>query len=299
MTSGNPFLDPELVRGSLYDNSDRLHQRSGSLRNARISGRPATTVIAELVDDWRPDRGVRTSDVHPAAGTQPSRLHIADIGCGRGSSTLTLADTFPQAEVVAVDLSPALLATTRQRLGRSGRTASVLCADFHHLPLKTGSCDVIVAAFCLYHSSDPAAVITEIARCLADDGVAVLATKSVDSYHQLDLLVARSGLDTAAASRTSLYASAHSANLPELTTAALDVLHVVHDQHVFGFDTLSVLANYLITTPKYQLPAGIDDATKLTAALRERLPEHPTILTSTVSYLVGGKPQARRRSRSR
>jgi ubiquinone/menaquinone biosynthesis C-methylase UbiE len=91
---------------------------------------------------------------------------IADIGCGRGTTTLTLADRFPRARIAAIDLSAAPLTAARNRTGSPGRAAAVH-ADFHRLPLADRSCDPIVAAFGLYHSPDPASVIAEIARCLS------------------------------------------------------------------------------------------------------------------------------------
>jgi len=63
---------------------------------------------------------------------------------------------------------------------------SNLRADFHHLPLADAAYHATVAIFCLYHSPHPDRVISEIARCLIPDGVAVLVTKSSDSYHELD-----------------------------------------------------------------------------------------------------------------
>ncbi len=55
-------------------------------------------------------------------------------------------------------------------------------ADFSRLPFPNGSCDLVVAAFCLYHSRDPASIIAEIARCLVPGGTAIFAVKSADSY---------------------------------------------------------------------------------------------------------------------
>ncbi len=51
-------------------------------------------------------------------------------------------------------------------------------------------------------------MIDEITRCLRPGGTAILATKSADSYRELDQLVAASGLDPAALSRPGLYQAA-------------------------------------------------------------------------------------------
>ena len=142
---------------------------------------------------------------------------------------------------------------TRSRLAGS-RLAGALRADFHRLPFPDGSCGLIVAAFCLYHSPDPASVVAEVARCLTCDGTAVIAVKSADSYRELDRLMAASGLDPAAENRPSLYQAAHSRNITDLAATGLSVRQVVHETHHFIFPTLADAAGYLATSPKYDLP---------------------------------------------
>ncbi|MGH8883765.1 MAG: class I SAM-dependent methyltransferase [Egibacteraceae bacterium] len=175
----NPFLDPAMVGGQLYATADRLARRTGALHRAKVAGRHAAQVIAEL-----------------AMSTMPSRpwLTAVDVGCGRGTTTRVLADQLRPAQLIALDVSPAVLAAARVRLARYGPVRFV-CADFHRLPLGDASCHLVVAAFCLYHSRQPAVVVAEIARCLMPWGAAILVTKSADSYRKLDELVAASGLD--------------------------------------------------------------------------------------------------------
>lgn len=278
-TGANPFTDPAQVQGPLYAAADRLASRTSALHRARVSGRHAADVIADLAAD----------------GANPAPAFIADIGCGRGTTTLTLADRFPRARIAAIDLSAALLTTARNRTHSPGRATAVR-ADFHRLPLADRSCDLIVAAFCLYHSPDPASVITEIARCLTDKGTAVIAVKSADSYRELDRLMAASGLDPAAESRPSLYQAAHTGNITALAETRLAVRRAVHETHQFLFPTLADAAEYLATSPKYGLPPALaGSAEALAAALAARVPDQPVTATSVVTYLVAepkpGAPQ--------
>jgi ubiquinone/menaquinone biosynthesis C-methylase UbiE len=269
-TGANPFTDPAEVQGPLYATAGRLASRTSALHRARVSGRHAADVIADLATD----------------AANPAPDVIADIGCGRGTTTLTLAGRFPRARIAAIDLSAALLTTARNRTGRPGRAVAVR-ADFHRFPLADRSCDLIVAAFCLYHSPDPASVITEIARCLTDNGTAVIAVKSANSYRELDRLMAASGLDPAAETHPSLYQAAHSGNITALAETGLAVRRAVHETHRFTFPALADTAEYLATSPKYDLPpalAGSADA--LAAALAARLPDQPVTATSVVTYLV-------------
>lgn len=269
-TGTNPFTDQAEIRGSLYAAPERLASRTSALHRARVSGRHAADVIVGL------------------ASGAPAPAVIADIGCGRGTTTLTLAQTFPRARIAAIDLSAALLAVTRSRLPGSSRAGAVL-ADFHRLPLPDGSCGLIVAAFCLYHSPAPASVIAEIARCLASNGTAVIAVKSADSYRELDRLMAASGIDPAAERRPSLYQAAHSGNITGIAETGLAVRQVIHETHKFTFPTLADAAEYLVTSPKYKLPQDLAGSpSALAAALRDRLPGKPVSASSVVTYLVAG-----------
>jgi len=281
----HPFVDANLVRGSLYATTQRLAQRTGALGRAKRTGRHAAQVIAELA----------TANLPPG----PCRI-VVDVGCGRGTTTRTLARRLACAGLVAVDASPAMLATARVRL--AGCTASVrlVCADFHHLPLQDASVHLVVAAFCLYHSPQPTAALAELARCLAPGGTAILATKSADSYAALDQLLAASGLDPAATTRPSLYAAAHSANLPALAAGPLTVTRVLHEPHRFCFADLAHTAEYLATSPKYVLPEPLrGDHQALAAALRARLPDRPVTASSTVTYVVAHRPQHASQGRPR
>jgi ubiquinone/menaquinone biosynthesis C-methylase UbiE len=264
----SPFTDPSFIRGGLYASADRLARRSGALHRAKVSGRHAGRVIADLV---------------ACAASRDAR--VADIGCGRGTTTQIITQRLPEARVVAVDLSAAMLAAARDQLTRPA--AGVVRADFCHLPFGTGSCDVMVAAFCLYHSTSPQEVAGEIARCLRPGGTAILVTKSADSYRELDHLVAAAGLDPEAVSRPSLYQAAHSDNLATLAATHLDVQRIIHDTHRFVFRDLAYAAEYLATSPKYKLPACLAaDPAAMAVALRARVPDGRVTTTSTVTYVT-------------
>ena len=271
MTTSNPFLDPAM-RNQLYGSPDRITRRTDALLTAKTAGRNAADVIADLA----------AAALHP----RPVHLTIMDVGCGRGSTTRRLAERLRPETLIAVDAARALLADARTRLG-TRRGLIWVGADFHHLPLPTASLDLAVAAFCLYHSAQPAVAVAELARCLRPGGALILATKSADSYAELDDLVAAAGLDPAAASRPSLYNTFSSQNLLHVLPSKLHVEQLIHETHQFQFSDLAHVARYLATSPKYELPAetrGSPDA--LTRTLAAAVPDRPVHATSTVSYAV-------------
>lgn len=279
MSSANPFLDPAR-QAELYRHASRLAGRSNALMRAKTSGRPV------------PDTIVRLVRAHHERADELGLL--LDVGCGRGTSSLALAQQLRPRRVLGLDAAPALI---EQALRRAQRLPDVpvsfLLGNFHQLPLPAQSFDVAVAAFCLYHSPRPQTVVAEMQRVLAPGGLAVLVTKGLDSYREMDQLVAAAGLDPRAEQHESLYTSAHSGNLAHLAAASLDVLAVEHEEHSFTFDGHDHVAEYLATNPKYDLAPGLyGNPGALAATLHEVLPDRPLTTKSLVTFVVA---QSRRR----
>jgi ubiquinone/menaquinone biosynthesis C-methylase UbiE len=266
-----PFLDPATIRDDLYGSSERLAGRTAALHRAKAAGADASETIAAL-----------------AASITDAPTMVADIGCGRGTTTLRLSRLFPAASLVAVDQSPALLAIVNDRFRSENRDVRIVAADFHHLRSVLPPMDLAVAAFCLYHSSDPLDVLSEIAACLIPGGYLIAVTKSPDSYREIDSLLASTGLDPDACRRPSLYETFNSDNANTLVSASgFMVRQRVDQRHVFRFNDLDHLAEYASTIPKYQLPPALTESPDaLAAALRAHVPDSPFTTFSTVTYVV-------------
>ena len=65
---------------------------------------------------------------------------IADVGCGEGYYTRTIASAFPQARVIGLDLSRDAI----QAAARQGHAPAWLIADLTRLPLRDGMVDALV-----------------------------------------------------------------------------------------------------------------------------------------------------------
>ncbi len=98
-------------------------------------------------------------------------IHVADVGCGWGASTVTMAAAFPRSRFLGVEPDPASVERAR-RLRAERRLGNVywLAAAAHQLaPLPTH--DLICAFDCIYGMIDPGAAVRAIHAALAEDGV--------------------------------------------------------------------------------------------------------------------------------
>jgi ubiquinone/menaquinone biosynthesis C-methylase UbiE len=101
----------------------------------------------------------------PAAGGQ-----LLDLGAGFGR----LADEYAAFDhVTLADASPAMIGAARERIGPDPRF-TIIQADAAHLPLESGSMDVVVAIRLILHVRNPEGVFAEVARVLQPGGLFIL-----------------------------------------------------------------------------------------------------------------------------
>ena len=115
-------------------------------------------------------------------------LKILDLGCGTGSASRTLAGQFPQANVIALDWSPAMLAKTAETGSESHHSAGeigLVCADMHSLPLAARSADLIFSNLALQWSYDLPAVFSEFRRIMKADAMLVFTCFGPDTLYEL------------------------------------------------------------------------------------------------------------------
>jgi ubiquinone/menaquinone biosynthesis C-methylase UbiE len=101
---------------------------------------------------------------------------IIDIGSGSGNSVLPLLKKYPEAHVVASDISPNLLAILRDYLKDDPSTQqrlSLLCADASQVRFNDGCADLVVGAAILHHIVEPETVIERAFTALKPGGWAI------------------------------------------------------------------------------------------------------------------------------
>ena len=127
-----------------------------------------------LIDyDSRIAREVRR-DLARQLGEVPEVRRALDVACGTGYLAIGLAAAGIAREVHACDLSPEMLARTRDNAARTGAAVTLALGDAERLPYADASFDLVAARGALHHVPDPLAAMTEIKRVLAPGGVAIV-----------------------------------------------------------------------------------------------------------------------------
>ncbi len=170
-----------LDRAALRRHFDRAADRD----DAEVLGREIASRMAERLDYIR---------------LAPRR--VLDLGCGRGADLPALAARYPEASVLAADLSPRMLARAnanasggradgfgsrllRRLRGGGSSTFLHFVADAGALPLRPGSLDLVWSNLMLPAVDDPLPVFAEVQRSLAVGGLLMFSTLGPDTLREL------------------------------------------------------------------------------------------------------------------
>lgn len=118
---------------------------------------------------------------------------VLDAGAGTGYGTRLLANRYPNANLVALDLAQAMLHAARgaqpwwkralPMLG--GSNTAYLCADVDRIPLAASSVDAIWSSLTLQWCNEPEKTFRELYRVLAPNGLLMFSTFGPDTLKEL------------------------------------------------------------------------------------------------------------------
>lgn len=119
---------------------------------------------------------------------QPQR--ILDAGSGTAWGTRRLAQHFPTAQVVELDIAIGMLLTARGRSGWwqklfGGTKQMQVCADVETLPLASGCLEMVWSNLALQWCNDLPATFGELHRVLKTDGLLMFSTFGPDTLKEL------------------------------------------------------------------------------------------------------------------
>jgi malonyl-CoA O-methyltransferase len=118
---------------------------------------------------------------------------IIDLGCSRGGSFAGLGMRYPEAELLGLDLVPAMLGTEVARptgwqrwLGLGKRNGQLrLAADATQLPLAAKSAGLVWSNLMLHWLDDPLPALAEAHRVLETGGLLMFSTLGPDTLREL------------------------------------------------------------------------------------------------------------------
>jgi len=108
---------------------------------------------------------------------------ILDLGCGSGYCARALRKRYRKAEVIGLDIAPAMLREARRREGWFRRSRWV-GGDAECLPFASGSFDMAISNFSMQWC-DPDRVFLEVARVLRPGGLFMFTSFGPDTLREL------------------------------------------------------------------------------------------------------------------
>ncbi len=106
---------------------------------------------------------------------------VLDLGAGTGFSTQQLQQSYPEAQVIAVDFSQAMLLQARH----ANTIPNAVAADIFCLPLANDSVDLVFSSSTLQWCEPLELVLEEIARILRPDGLLMFSSYGPDTLQEL------------------------------------------------------------------------------------------------------------------
>ncbi len=132
--------------------------------------------INELVTQWMP----ALPDIVRRLNDQGKPARVADIGCGTGWSSISIAQGFPHAQVDGFDVDEASIEKARSNAASIGVGDRV---SFHLRnasdPQLAGTYDLACAFECIHDMADPVGALSAMRRLVGDGGTVLIADERV------------------------------------------------------------------------------------------------------------------------
>lgn len=162
---------PDLVTAYRTGSGIGWEQYGADMREGQADfNRPALTRL--LATEWLP----AVEDVHRHLTETPGAT-IADIACGEGWSTIALAEAYPRARVIGVDLDEPSIVAARQR-GVARRLDNL---EFRHGDAATleGAIDLALIVEAVHDMSDPVSVLAAVRTTLKSGASLIVVDERV------------------------------------------------------------------------------------------------------------------------
>jgi SAM-dependent methyltransferase len=198
---------------------------------------------------------------------------VLDVGSGAGVVSTLLAEVFPEAEVVAVDATPALLEAVKRRARRLGvgDRMQVVQADLPREAAKLPEADLIWTSDAVHHFGDQQAAVDLLHGRLRQGGVLAVCEGGLPArFLPNEIGFGRSGLQTRLDAAGAEGFAAMRASLPDARAAVDDWSGMLRTS---GFDAVAT-RTFLLDVPAPLATEGRDYLVTNLAAHREWISDH-------------------------
>jgi ubiquinone/menaquinone biosynthesis C-methylase UbiE len=140
--------------------------------------------LGNLVSSWLP--ALDGAEARLTAGAT-----VADVGCGHGSSTILLAETYPASTIVGFDYHEGSIDVARKRAAEAGVADRVRFEVASAQDFPGGGYDLVCIFDALHDMGDPVGGARHIRRALSDDGTWLLVEPALAGLEPLANPVSR------------------------------------------------------------------------------------------------------------
>jgi SAM-dependent methyltransferase len=146
----------DIVAGALYESGGNMYSLGTGIGARDSKAGAVIGFLAERFPDFRPGR-------------------ILDLGCSAGGASVGYAAAFPEAEIHAVDVGPAMLRYAHARAEALGVAVHFHQMDAAHLAFPDGMFDLVVSHNVMHEVSSAtlARMFAESHRTLRPGGIAI------------------------------------------------------------------------------------------------------------------------------
>lgn len=118
---------------------------------------------ANLVSSWIPS-------LHDVRAKLEAGARVADVGCGKGASTLLLTQAFPNSQFFGFDYHDKSIEAARESAAKQGIADRVNFDVFSAKTYPGNGYDLVAVFDCLHDMGDPVGAATHVRESLAKDG---------------------------------------------------------------------------------------------------------------------------------
>jgi SAM-dependent methyltransferase len=118
---------------------------------------------ANLVTSWIPA-------LHDVKEKLEAGARVADVGCGKGASTILLAQAFPNSRFFGFDYHDLSIEAARESASRNGVAGRVTFEVSKAKEFPGGDYDLVAVFDCLHDMGDPVGAAAHVRQSLAADG---------------------------------------------------------------------------------------------------------------------------------